>query len=367
MGVNVAALLVLAALLVMLTVLPRASIVSHTLVSLNMREAADRAGERARTNFSIQSATVTGGGADLTLQVKNEGLTSVSDFAAIDFIVDYTDVGSAQVIARLTYTAGALGNNQWKKTSISPAVFEPGAWNPGETMTLDAKLSPAQRSCGTGMVAVATPNGVSAAGSFPAGVVCDASSSAQGTGTLTWSHTVTGSNTFLFVGICNDREPVTGVTYGGQALTFLANPSSVNAERLEIWYKTGPLTGTNNIVVTVVNQGIVQIGGAQSWTGVDQTTPLGTAVTGSFDGVSPSLTVTSATGEVVLDSICTFQEGVDPIVGAGQTQRWNLQSVTNPSYQGAGSSEPGAASVIMSWTVDGGFTGAGAVPIKPAP
>ena len=166
MGVNVAALLILAVLITMLSMLARSTIISNTVVGLTMERAVDRAGERGRTNFTIQSTT--GGGANLTVVVINSGSSPVSDLPHMDFIVDYTGTagGGAQVIARLTYTQGALSNNQWKKSSITPDEFEPGTWNPGETMTLDAQLDPPQQSATTGTVAVGTPNGVSATAYF---------------------------------------------------------------------------------------------------------------------------------------------------------------------------------------------------------
>ena len=61
-----------------------------------------------------------------------------------------------------------MGNNEWKKTSISPDYFQPNAWNPDETITLDALLSPAQKDDTSATVAVVSPNGVSAVSTFSA-------------------------------------------------------------------------------------------------------------------------------------------------------------------------------------------------------
>ena len=158
MGINVAGLLVLGVLIVMLTLMSRASIVSSTAVGLTSTEAANRAGERARTELTFLSAE--GGGATLTLQIKNTGLTSIYDYADMDFIVDYTDTSDNHVITYLTYTTGTLGNNQWKETSISFDSFQPNAWNPDETITLDALLSPAQKDDTSATAAVVTPNGI---------------------------------------------------------------------------------------------------------------------------------------------------------------------------------------------------------------
>ena len=164
MGINIATLIILAALIVVLSLMTRVSIISTTALGITMNGASDRAGDRARTGLNIESTT--GGGSNLTVQVKNTGLTSVFDYDHVDFIVDYIDTGGTPVIARLTYTEGALGDNQWKRTSITPDNFQPGAWNPDETVRLDAKLVPAQQADTAATVAVVTPNGVAATSTF---------------------------------------------------------------------------------------------------------------------------------------------------------------------------------------------------------
>ena len=167
MGINVAGLMVIGVMIIVLSLLLQVSLSSSTDTTLASIQAVDRAGERARTNLSIES-TAGWGGANLTVKVKNTGLISVYDFSQMDFIVDYIAApgGGTQTIARLTYSTTGPGNNQWKKSSISPDDFEPGAWNPGETVTLDAKVSPPPLVNQLGTVAVGTPNGVAVAAIF---------------------------------------------------------------------------------------------------------------------------------------------------------------------------------------------------------
>ena len=164
MGINIAVLLILAGMMLVFTLSAWASRFSNTVVSLTMSEAVDREGDQARTELTLLSAE--GGGSTLSLQVKNTGLTSIYDYAGMDFIVDYTDTSNNKVFTYLTYTTGTLGNNQWKKTSISPDSFQPNGWDPDETITLDAILSPAQKDDTSATVAVVSPNGVAAASSF---------------------------------------------------------------------------------------------------------------------------------------------------------------------------------------------------------
>jgi len=166
MAVNIAGAIVLGVLIVVLSVLARASIVSTTLVGLSAFQGNDLTGERARTRLQFVSAQ--GSAGDLTLKIKNTGLTSVTDYAGMDFIVEYLDSSNNQVSTHLTYTSGVLASSQWKKTSISPDSFQPNAWDPNETITLDALLSPAPKNDTRGTVTVATPNGVSATSFFSA-------------------------------------------------------------------------------------------------------------------------------------------------------------------------------------------------------
>mgnify|MGYP000031666213 FL=1 len=164
MAINIAGVIVVGVLIVVLAVLARTSIVATTLVGRSTLEGNYLNGEQVRTKFEFVSAR--GGSGDLTLKLKNTGLTPVFDFSGMDFIVEYLDALSNQVVTRLTYTTGVLANNEWKKISISPDSYQPGAWDPNETITLEALLSPTQKTDSTATVSITTPNGVSVDWSF---------------------------------------------------------------------------------------------------------------------------------------------------------------------------------------------------------
>jgi hypothetical protein len=76
--------------------------------------------------------------------------------------------------------------------------------------------------------------------------------------TTTHAHTCTGTNLCIVVLIsvtdatAGDRV-VSSVTYGGDALTHNTSAIADNGsgERVDIWYKLGPKTGANNVVVTM--------------------------------------------------------------------------------------------------------------------
>ncbi len=197
----------------------------------------------------------------------------------------------------------------------------------------------------------------------------DTTSSATGdrVTSLSWSHTVTSgyANRLLVIGISVDADHgATGVTYSGNALTFLGGRTDGgDRARVELWYLIAPPTGTADVVVSFASATDDDVvAGATSWRAIHQSTPFGTAVFASGDSGTASATVSSAAGEIVVDVVSADATSVS--AGSGQTEHWSQ----NPNkVGGGGSSEAGATSVTMSWSVSGGADWAiGAVPLKPA-
>lgn len=140
---------------------------------------------------------------------------------------------------------------------------------------------------------------------------------------------------------------VSGVTYAGAAMTSIGGITVGGFNmRTEQWRLIAPATGANNVVVTMNGTTAEIKSGAVSMTGVHQTTMVGTQATASGSSTTPSVAVTSATDELVMDGIGA-DTPVSATVGAGQTERWKIVA----GVGGAGSSEAGAASVTMSWTL----------------
>ena len=183
----------------------------------------------------------------------------------------------------------------------------------------------------------------------------DASSSAEATtpSSLTWAHTVSGTNRLLVVGIqyyFNVNTFISSVTYNGVACTAVPGATINNANYyVTLYYLIAPSTGANNIVVAYGGGAPFETGcGAVSFTDAHQTTPIGTAVTATGSSTSPSVTVSSGSGEIVMDTLSIVHDG-SLSVGAGQTSRWNDIGASGFTKY-AGSTEPGAASVVMSWS-----------------
>ena len=83
----------------------------------------------------------------------------------------------------------------------------------------------------------------------------------------------------------------------------------------------------------------------ETFTGVDQSTPIGTPANNSGTSATASVTVSSTAGEWVVDAMADFTRV--PTIGAGQTQ---IASSLYLSTLFQSSTANGAASVTMSWT-----------------
>ena len=193
-------------------------------------------------------------------------------------------------------------------------------------------------------------------------VVNTTSSGTTGMGggsSLSFAHTVnSGTHGILLVEVAgthgNAADPVSSVTYGGQSLTYVGAANLPNNTFADIWYLLAPPAGTANVVVTTAGSQHF-MAGATDYFGVNQTTPLGTLYTATGFSTTPSVTLASAAGQLVVDSLGTHGDAawITP-TGPGQTQLWS-QNTGGASGDGlgGGSDQAGAASVTMSWSEGG--------------
>lgn len=191
---------------------------------------------------------------------------------------------------------------------------------------------------------------------------------------LTFSHTTgSGSNRFMLVGISYEDDntaglSVTGVTYSGQALTFVGRQASAQEVVCEIWRLTNPPSGAANVVVSVSGSstGDSLYAGAITYTGVNQTTPLGTLATNLNTSTTASATVASATNELVF-GVLALDDGRTATNTVGQTEGWNGRTESgDDGVRAAAATKTGAASTTLTWTVVSDAWSVCAVPIKPA-
>lgn len=195
--------------------------------------------------------------------------------------------------------------------------------------------------------------------------VLSQSADVSGVSSVSWSHTVTGTDPFLFVGAANiDYVTLSGVTYNGTAMTTAWDHQPLAGQNSGSTL-AGPATGSNTVAVTWT--GTVSSGGraaAASYSGVHQTVPTGAGVTANGSASPATRSVSSAAGEMVIDFPLAFG---NIGVGAGQTARMDETGWIAGSSAAGFSEEAGAATVTMSWTISpSDFWATGAIALKPA-
>ena len=199
----------------------------------------------------------------------------------------------------------------------------------------------------------------------------DTTSSGQTTtASVTISHTASGSNRLMLVGVSMTKETggvpsVSTITYNGAPLTLVGSQAtSDNKGRIEIWRLIAPATGTHDVVGTLSGAPDGATVGVITFTGVNQSTPLGSFASAVGDSAAASVTVTSGANELVFDTLVVEgSANKDLVPGGGQTERWDLFQA--PAANGGASTEVGAASIGMSWSFPTDKWAIGAVSIKP--
>ncbi len=203
-------------------------------------------------------------------------------------------------------------------------------------------------------------------------ILVDSVSSAQGNATtnLTWSHTVgAGPDRALVVGVSNSsNSQVRRVTYGGTPLTLIVSRVGGGGNtRVSLWILVAPPSGPADVAVTL--NGAEDIAaGAVSFTGVEQGTPVGGSASRRGTSTLASVTIASAPEELVVDAVAARGNALTITPGAGQSQFWNFGTGGGGNdVIGGASTEPGAASVTMSWTLAASRSWAiGAARLRPA-
>ena len=197
------------------------------------------------------------------------------------------------------------------------------------------------------------------------------------TGTLSFAHTVAGTNRLLLVGIAVDqaRTVVSTVKYAGISMTLAIAAGTGGNPRAEIYSLFNPPAGTSNVVVTLTVSDQITAG-ALSFRGVDVTTPIEASAQLTGNSTTASVPVTPLTSNAWIVDTLAADKGVTPtlgtvspaLAGANRTQQWNLSLGT--SITGAGSLygpvNP-AGTETLTWTLSSAKKWAyAATAIKPA-
>ena len=177
--------------------------------------------------------------------------------------------------------------------------------------------------------------------------------------TLSWT-SGSGTDRHLVVGVSWDNRNGAGadvtVTWNGISMTSIgAIHHSGTKASLSFWeLKNANIAAstTANVVVTFPGtaSGKPNIIGAIGHSGVDQTTSTNGFVSATSAGSPLSVTVTSAVDDLAFSGVAAYKASSVAING-GETSHW---AQANGTEGGGGSSEAGAATVVMDWAITSG-------------
>ena len=169
-----------------------------------------------------------------------------------------------------------------------------------------------------------------------------------GPATANWSFTPTGIPTLITVHVSSARGgDISGITYGGQSMTLvIAKDDGVPNRKARIWKLESPPSGTQTVEITM-DGNVAYVIETIAWTGTATTgATSGPQSSGGNAGNTSTPAVTSATGDVVIDTLVLDGCGTAITDGANQTEQWDVDGAN--CTDGYGSTEPGGASITMS-------------------
>jgi hypothetical protein len=179
-----------------------------------------------------------------------------------------------------------------------------------------------------------------------------------GAGPLTWSHTVSGTNTLLLVwiGCDDDATTVSAVTYGGVAMTKVGATIHTNADAsgwLMLYKLVGAAAGTATVSVTFSASSIIEAA-SMSFNGADQSTGIATPATPTtgFTATATMAVASNTNGNIIASAACAGS--VFSSATAPSTSRFNVVSGAGSNGGGwlAGATSPATgSSVTTAWTI----------------
>jgi hypothetical protein len=168
------------------------------------------------------------------------------------------------------------------------------------------------------------------------------------------SHTTIGGTSMLIVrvGFRTPAGSVSAITATFNSVSMTAVPSTLgNTSTISavIFYLINPTIGTFNVVVSWTTAANYVLAATNIYN--CNTAPVnGVNATGT--STASTVTVTSAPTHLVLDLIAAGNQTAT-LNTAGATSDYNTISTTTDITRGAGSDNPGAASIVTSWTLGG--------------
>lgn len=192
----------------------------------------------------------------------------------------------------------------------------------------------------------------------------DNSASTKGTATTsltTAAWLISGTNRLLLAGM--GWSAATPPNYssvkwggsGGTSLTQVGTTVALNFGKCAMARLIAPTAASQTLFGSLSGTTDEMCLGGASWTGIDQTTPLGTSNSATGTSTAPSVNVTSVSGDTVQDMMYAGTGNSTNIIkDATQTLIWEQESIGSaPSLNGGGESYEVASgtSTTMSWSI----------------
>jgi hypothetical protein len=191
-------------------------------------------------------------------------------------------------------------------------------------------------------------------------IAYDASSSRTQTSSqnyISWTHSVgTSSNRILVVTISTYKSSGTpvacsGCTYNGVAMTqAVTNVYTTNPQvHSYIFTLTAPVSGPGTIRANFASS-TVSVGGAVSYSGVNQASPIQAINSAVGSGTAPSVSVSASANGTVYGSLASYRTSSYTVTDAGgQNNRW---VETGQQYKGVGDDKLNVVgSTLIGWTL----------------
>lgn len=153
--------LMIAAILMLSTVMiSRGGFLGADAIGQSLRESESRYGQQNRTGLTVTGTSIDGTGANITITVRNDGATTVADYAGMDVMVQYFGETGTRYDKWIAYTSGALSADKWTTGTFTSDVFEPGILNTGESVQILIRVNPVIGAGTTNRAIIGTDKGV---------------------------------------------------------------------------------------------------------------------------------------------------------------------------------------------------------------
>jgi hypothetical protein len=157
---SIPALFVAAIFLLATVMVGRGGFIGMDNVGQSLKNSEVRGIQRAGTELAITDTSIDGAGANITITVRNDGMTPIADFARMDVVVQYFGETGTRYDRWIAYTSGPLASDTWTTGAFTSDVFEPGILNPGETMEILVRVNPFVGIGTTNKAVISTEHGV---------------------------------------------------------------------------------------------------------------------------------------------------------------------------------------------------------------